>query len=138
MNPSLVVRLIVACAAAAIAAGCADSRDRRTVNEIAWPMHPIDSRFRGSNALGAGDVDRDGQTDYVTNDEFDQRYVIEFHPPRGEDPRRPWPTVVAYELKEGGQGTAGVDTESASLADLDGAFAPDGVGPDETATDPAR
>ncbi|HZR83641.1 MAG TPA: VCBS repeat-containing protein [Candidatus Binatia bacterium] len=80
-------------------------------------MHPIDSRFRGSNALMSGDVNGDGLTDYVTNYEFDQRYVVELHPPRGADPRRPWPTVVAF--FEGGE-QDGVDTESAALADLDG------------------
>lgn len=122
MLPSSFVRLIAVCAAAVIAGACSDAGERQAVNvnETAWPMHPIDSRFRGSNALGPGDVDGDGQIDYVTNYEFDQRYVIEFHPPRGEDPRRPWPTVVAYELTGGGQGADGVDTESASLADLDG------------------
>jgi len=30
-------------------------------------MHHIDGRFRGANALGAADVNGDGQTDDVTN-----------------------------------------------------------------------
>lgn len=86
--------------------------------ETAWPMHPIDSRHRGSNSLGPGDLNGDGLTDYVTNYEFDQRYVIELHPPAGTDPRRPWPTVdlVAPTTEPG----RGVDTENAALADLDG------------------
>ncbi|MBK7973613.1 MAG: hypothetical protein IPK07_10185 [Deltaproteobacteria bacterium] len=87
--------------------------------DTAWPMHTIDDRFRGSNALGPGDVNGDGLTDYVTNYEFDQRYVIAIHPPRGTDPRLRWPTVIAHQppvLADGEQ----FDSESASLADLDG------------------
>ncbi len=99
---------------------CSDPDSSQIGNYVAWPMHPIDNRFRGANALGTGDVNRDGQNDYVTNYEFDQRYVITLHPPRGADPRRSWPSVVAFELKEGGRGVSGIDSESASLADLDG------------------
>ncbi|MFN8644834.1 MAG: hypothetical protein U0802_25390 [Candidatus Binatia bacterium] len=103
---------------AALASGCGSSGDGGgDANLAIWPMHPIDSRFRGSNSLGAGDVDGDGRIDYVTNYEFDQRYVVQFHPPAGVDPRLPWPTVVAYYL--GGRQN-GTDTETAELADLDG------------------
>ena len=84
---------------------------------VPWPMHAIDGRYRGSNALFPGDVNGDGLTDYVTNYEFDQRYVIEFHPPAGAPVRRPWPTVDAFTLPPQ---PAGIDTESAALADLDG------------------
>jgi hypothetical protein len=89
------------------------------VHEAPWPMHPIDSRFRGANALSPADVDRDGYVDYVTNYEFDSRYVIEFHPGAGGNPRRPWPSVVAFRrppLIE----QPGADTEHAALADFDG------------------
>mgnify|MGYP000358182163 CR=1 FL=1 len=86
------------------------------MNDAIWPMHPIDARFRGANALGPGDVNGDGYTDYVTNYEFDQRYVVQLHPGPDADPRRPWPSVVAYFL--GGRQN-GTDTENAALADLD-------------------
>ena len=83
-----------------------------------WPMHLIDGRFRGSNALGPGDVNHDGLTDAVTNYEFDQRYVIELHPPAGSDPRTAWQTV---DLKTNSSYPGhGSDTENAALADLDG------------------
>ena len=112
-------RLVVLAIVTVAVVSCGERTVDRSVltNDATWIMHPIDSRFRGSNALGGGDVNGDGLPDYVTNYEFDQRYVVEFHPPRGVDPRRPWPTVVAY--FEGGQQN-GVDTESAALADLDG------------------
>jgi hypothetical protein len=90
---------------------------RAIVNDTPWPMHTIDDRFRGANALGAADVNGDGFTDYVTNYEFDQRYVIALHPGRGGDVKAPWPTAVAYFL--GGR-QDGVDTEHAALGDLDG------------------
>ncbi|MFN7955306.1 MAG: VCBS repeat-containing protein [bacterium] len=104
-----------------LALGCDSGGSRHVLRDAdtAWPMHTIDDRFRGSNALGAGDVNGDGLTDYVTNYEFDQRYVIELHPPRDADPRLPWPTVIAHQppvLADGQQ----FDSESASLADLDG------------------
>ena len=88
-------------------------------NLATWPMHPIDSRFRGSNALGRGDVNGDGFADYVSNYEFDQRYVIAFHPGADGNVRAPWPTVIAYQppvIEAGRQ----FDSESAALADLDG------------------
>lgn len=83
-----------------------------------WPMHLVDGRWRGANALGLGDVDGDGLTDAVTNYEFDQRYVVALHPPAGEDPRGPWPTIdlPSTTARPG----AGSDTEHATLADLDG------------------
>ena len=82
-----------------------------------WPMHIIDYHYRGANALSPGDVNGDGLVDYVTNYEFDQRYVVALHPPRGTDPRQPWPTIVTYALDGNGTGT---DTEHAALADFDG------------------
>jgi len=88
-------------------------------NYAGWPMHIIDYHYRGANALSPGDVNGDGLMDYVTNYEFDQRYVIELHPPRGVDPRKPWPTIVTYFLGDRGNGI-GTDTEHAALADFDG------------------
>lgn len=84
----------------------------------AWPMHPVDGRWRGANALGPGDIDHDGLTDYAVNYEFDQRYVAYLHPPAGVDPTLPWPAVdlVPSTLRPG----QGVASESAALADLDG------------------
>ncbi len=83
-----------------------------------WPMHPIDSRFRGANALDRADVNGDGRDDYVTNYEFDQRYVVTFTPKRKSALTRPWPSVVVpCPTAEPGRGC---DTESATLVDLDG------------------
>ena len=92
----------------------------------AWPMHPIDGRWRGANALGPGDVNDDGLTDYAVNYEFDQRYVVYLHPPEGTDPRRPWESVdlVPTTLEPG----RGVASESAALVDLDGDGNTDVVG----------
>ena len=118
MTPARLVALVAALAAAALGAGCGDGSSGGAAPNLAiWPMHPIDARFRGANSLGAGDVDGDGRSDYITNYEFDQRYVVQFHPGAGADPRLPWPTVVAYYL--GGRQN-GTDTETAELADLDG------------------
>ena len=117
---SLAPVVLAVFAAALQLAGCGDGgagSGGMAANLAIWPMHPIDSRFRGANSLGVGDVDGDGRTDYVTNYEFDQRYVVQFHPPAGVDARLPWPTVVAYYL--GGRQN-GTDTETAELADLDG------------------
>lgn len=89
-------------------------------NTAAWPMHTIDDRFRGSNALGRADVNDDGFIDYVTNYEFDQRFVIAFHPGASGDVRNPWPTVIAHQpplpFADGQQ----FDSESAVLGDVDG------------------
>jgi hypothetical protein len=82
-------------------------------------MHPVAVTYRGANALGAGDVNRDGFTDYVTNYEFDQRYVIALHPGGAGRIKEPWPAVVAWEpepLANGG----GVNPENAALGDFDG------------------
>lgn len=88
-------------------------------NDAAWPMHAVDSRFRGANALGPGDVDQDGFTDYVTNYEFDQRLVVSFHPGATGDVRAPWPTVVAW-MPEPLTRETGVNPEHAALGDFDG------------------
>ena len=89
------------------------------VLEEAWPMHPIDSRFRGANALMPGDVNKDGCIDYVTNYEFSQRYVIALHPGAAGKVRQPWPTVVVKEPKPPFVGQ-GIDPEHAALGDFDG------------------
>ncbi|MFN8544400.1 MAG: FG-GAP-like repeat-containing protein [Candidatus Binatia bacterium] len=89
-------------------------------NDAPWPMHTIDDRFRGSNALGRGDVNGDGLADYVTNYEFEQRYVVEFHPAPGANVRMPWPTVVAHQPPPPFVDGQQFDSESAALGDLDG------------------
>ncbi len=93
--------------------------DRGSVrDESAWPMHPIDGRWRGANALGRADVDGDGVDDFATNYEFDQRYVVYLHPGEAGDPTRPWTAVdlIPTTLQPG----VGVASESAALGDLDG------------------
>jgi hypothetical protein len=91
---------------------------RCPANQAPWPMHTIDDRFRGSNAASPVDLNGDGLRDYVTNYEFDQRYMIELHPvPPAEDVRAPWPTVTAFALP---QQPVGTDTEHAAAADFDG------------------
>ena len=103
--------------AAAHPAATAVGSTKQQVDE-AWPMHPIDGRWRGANALGPGDIDHNGLTDYAVNYEFDQRYVAYLHPPAGADATVPWPSVdlVPSTLRPG----QGVASESAALADLDG------------------
>lgn len=89
------------------------------VNEAPWFMHPVDGRFRGANGLGAADVNGDGRTDYVTNYEFDQRWVLALHPGEGADVRSSWPTVQIWApdpLVEGN----GKNPESTALGDFDG------------------
>lgn len=93
-----------------------------------WPMHPIDSRFRGANALFRADVDGDGRDDYVTNYEFDQRFVVEFAPSDPADVTSPWPTMTWF-CPSPDATAAACDTESAMLADLDGDGNLDIVGP---------
>lgn len=100
--------------------GGSGSGRRQVVNQAPWPMHAIDSRFRGGNGIGAADVDGDGFTDYVTNYEFDQRYEIAFHPDRGADPRRPWPTATAFVPVPLTGADDGVNPESADFGDVDG------------------
>jgi hypothetical protein len=82
-------------------------------------MHPIADRFRGANALGAGDVNKDGFPDYVTNYEFDQRYVIAFHPGAAGNEKGAWPSVVAWKPEPLVNGN-GVNPENAALGDFDG------------------
>ncbi|MEZ5502334.1 MAG: FG-GAP-like repeat-containing protein [Halioglobus sp.] len=88
-------------------------------NDTPWPMHAIDSRFRGANSLFGADVDGDGSTDYVTNYEFDQRYVITFTPTDPAAFTAPWPNMT-FMCPTAEPATQGCDTESAMLADLDG------------------
>ena len=88
-------------------------------NDLPWPMHPIDSRFRGANGLGQGDVNGDGLDDFATNYEFDQRFEIALHPGPRVDPRTPWPTVTAFVPDPLTENT-GINAESAALGDLDG------------------
>lgn len=85
-----------------------------------WPMHTIAGTYRGANGLGAGDVNGDGFVDYVTNYEFDQRYVLSLHPGAG-DVRRSWQQVQVWPVGGGAppQGT-GVNPENSFLADVDG------------------
>ncbi len=105
-----------------VAAGCSDGshRGREAINPAPWPMHPIDSRFRGANGLGTADVDGDGFTDYLTNYEFDQRYEIAFHPGPEGRVREPWPTVTVFVPDPLEKTEDGVNPESADLGDLDG------------------
>ena len=118
--------LLLMCLGYAALWGCSGTESgagRETVvndlNDAPWPMHAIDSRFRGANALSSGDADQDGFADYVTNYEFDQRIVISFHPGAGDIVRQPWPTVVAWMPKPLANGN-GVDPEHSALCDLDG------------------
>ncbi len=94
------------------------------LNPAAWPMHLVAGRFRGANALGPGDVNQDGFPDYVTNYEFDQRYVVSLHPGPEGDPKQPWPAVAAWSPNPLANGN-GVNPEHAALADLDGDGNPD-------------
>lgn len=89
------------------------------LNRFTWPVHAIDDRFRGANGLHAADVNGDGFDDYLTNYEFDQRFVIAFHPGAGGDVRARWPAVTAWQptpLESG----FGVNPESSALGDVDG------------------
>jgi FG-GAP-like repeat len=108
-------------------AACSDGQDdpatvagQTIINDAPWPMHPIDSRFRGGNGIGAADVDGDGFTDYVTNYEFDQRYEIAFHPGAGADPRKPWSTATAFVPAVLAAAEDGINPESADFGDVDG------------------
>jgi len=78
-------RLVVLAIVTVAVVSCGERTVDRSVltNDATWIMHPIDSRFRGSNALGGGDVNGDGLPDYVTNYEFDQRYVVSTRAGRG-------------------------------------------------------
>ncbi len=63
------------------------------VDTGAWPMHAVDGRYRGANGLGPADVNGDGRRDYVTNYEFDQRWIPGPRPSRPTTacPSRPAP-----------------------------------------------
>jgi hypothetical protein len=89
------------------------------VNTDAWPMHSIDGRFRGANALGAADVNGDGHRDYVTNYEFDQRWILAVHPGDDGDTRVSWPTVEIWKPDPFESGN-GKNPESTALGDFDG------------------
>ena len=95
------------------------SRPLTVRDDQPWPMHPIDSRYRGANALFRADVDGDGRDDYVTNYEFDQRYVVAFAPSDPAATRAAWPTMTFF-CPTADPATKGCDTESAMAADLDG------------------
>jgi hypothetical protein len=114
---ALAAALTITSAATSVGAEPGNARQGTQVDE-AWPMHPIDGRWRGANALGRGDIDHDGLTDYAVNYEFDQRYVAYLHPPAGTDATSPWRAVdlVPNSLRPG----QGIASESAALADLDG------------------
>lgn len=83
-----------------------------------WMTHAIDDRFRGANGLHGADVDQDGRTDYLTNYEFDQRFVITLHPLPAAARRR-WPSVIAWQPRPLEPGF-GVNPESSALGDVDG------------------
>jgi hypothetical protein len=112
---------VLAAVIGAAALACSDppSLPARVADERPWPMHAIDDRYRGANALGEGDVDGDGRLDFVTNYEFDQRYVIAFNPGKASDVRSLWPRVTAYQPPVF-DATSGIDTETAALGDFDG------------------
>jgi hypothetical protein len=90
-------------------------------------MHHVDGRFRGANALGAADVDGDGHRDYVTNYEFDQRWVLALHPGSADQVRSSWPTVEIWRPDPLVAGN-GKNPESTALGDLDGDGNVDAVG----------
>ena len=90
------------------------------IEDVPWLMHQIDSRFRGANALSPGDVNNDGFTDYVTNYEFSQRYVISVHPGAGGNVREPWPTIDVWEPEPPLDESKGVNPENAAFGDFDG------------------
>ena len=89
------------------------------LNLAPWRMHPIASRWRGANGLGPGDVDQDGYQDYVTNYEFDQRYILSLHPGPGANPRLPWEQVEVFRPTPFASGY-GVNPENSTLGDFDG------------------
>lgn len=125
--PSRLRSLVVLICGSLLACGGGRDRSTEVVNLDPWPMHAIDSRFRGGNGIGAADVDGDGFTDYVTNYEFDQRYEIAFHPGPGADPRLPWPTTTAFVPSVLEKPEDGINPESADFGDLDGDGAVDVV-----------
>lgn len=110
---------------AAVDAGAAGPIE--VVNTDPWPMHHVDGRFRGANALGGADVNGDGHTDYITNYEFDQRWVVSIHPGDEGDPTVSWPTVEVWRPEPFAQGN-GKNPESSALGDFDGDGNVDAVG----------
>jgi len=84
-------------------------------------MHPIASQYRGANGLGAGDVDLDGDIDYLTNYEFDQRYILSLNPGTGSAQSQPWPQLQVWPPNGGAPGQGGgVNPENSQLIDVDG------------------
>jgi len=90
-----------------------------SANSFCWPMHTIDSRFRGANSLSPGDVNHDGYIDYVTNYEFDQKYVISIHPGKNGNVKKSWETMTVWEPSPPYFGK-GVNPENAAFGDFDG------------------
>ena len=82
-------------------------------------MHHIDGRYRGANGLGAADVNGDGHTDYITNYEFDQRWILALHPGANGLVRSAWPTVEIWRPEPLVSGN-GKNPESSTLGDFDG------------------
>lgn len=110
---------------AALLPGCSDGSDDRVAgpievaNETAWPMHHIDGRYRGANGLGTADVDGDHHNDYVTNYEFDQRWILALHPGDHGALRSAWPVVEIWRPEPLVSGN-GKNPESTTLGDFDG------------------
>ncbi len=95
----------------------AGTAERCRLNDT-WMAHAVDDRFRGANGLHGGDVDQDGRTDYLTNYEFDQRFVVTFRPPPALVRKR-WPAVITWQPTPLAAGF-GVNPESSALGDVDG------------------
>jgi hypothetical protein len=83
-----------------------------------WMAHAVDDRFRGANGLHGGDIDQDGRVDYLTNYEFDQRFVVTLRPPPALVRKR-WPAVVTWQPTPLASGF-GINPESSALGDVDG------------------
>jgi len=121
---------MLATAAALVAAACTapepppapgSSAPAPPLGDTPWPMHLIAGSWRGANSLAPGDVDADGDVDYLTNYEFDQRYVLSLNPGPGPAQSLPWPQVQLFPPGGGAppQGQ-GVNAEHTWLTDVDG------------------